>query len=277
MTTDDLAVPITDFRFSIFDCRLKIRVANRRSSIVNRKLTQCRSGQALLELAIFGGIVLAGLGFLIRIGMKMNFDQEIRMAAFRRALAAAYADNCTKDDAMGTAYYYRVDRQMPNPTDGFLAMPRSKSEAGAFVEWGDRLTFASKDRNPKTQPRLVVRLNDNETDEATLSYDDLPKDTQAPDGELIAFKGFIREEDTWNGVGVAWVTPTGDDDVFRPTITQTQAGSSVQFPAKGIVTQSSVILNTIESKPLSSRIESKAVSVNWSKPAPPPPAPQGSN
>src|SRR3989338_1385595 len=102
-------------------------------------------GQALLELAIFGMVALASLGFLIRVGMQMNYDQEIRMAAFRRALAAAAAYNGTTQDAIAATYHYASDRQMPNPSDGLISLPRSRTEASAFVEWGDRLTFARQD------------------------------------------------------------------------------------------------------------------------------------
>ena len=123
-------------------------------------------GQALLELAIFGMVALVALGFLVRLGMQMNFDQETRMGAFRRALAAARADDGTPQDAMAVGYYYVSDRQMPNPSDGFQSLPRNRSEASAFVEVGNRLTFAFEDHNNpnaldgrKTQPRFVVRVN----------------------------------------------------------------------------------------------------------------------
>ena len=107
--------------------------------------TANQRGQALLELAIFGMVAIAALGFLIRVGMQMNYDQEIRMAAFRRALAAAAADNGTNQDALAVTYYYASDRQMPNPTDGLMTLPRTRTEASAFVEWGQRLTFAHQD------------------------------------------------------------------------------------------------------------------------------------
>src|SRR3989338_5082023 len=84
-----------------------------------------RNGQALVELAVFGSILLAALGFLLRVGMKMNYDQEIRMATFRRALAAAHADNGTDQDAMAVLYYYMSDRQMPDPGDGMMSLPRA--------------------------------------------------------------------------------------------------------------------------------------------------------
>ena len=135
-------------------------------------------GQALLELAVFGVLALAALGFLIRVGMQANYEQEVRMAAFRRAMAAADALNNVNErdraDAMAVGYHYIVDRQMPDPLDGFMGLTRNRTEASAFVEWGDHLTFAwetpkarlggdadRKDpRGWKTQPLFLIRQND---------------------------------------------------------------------------------------------------------------------
>jgi hypothetical protein len=111
-----------------------------------------------LELAVFGGLALGALTVLIGAGMMANYKQEIRMATFRRALAAAAADNGTDQDAMGVAFHYMSDRQMPDPQDGFMSLPRVRTEASAFVEWGDRLSFAAASRY-RTQPRIIVRLN----------------------------------------------------------------------------------------------------------------------
>lgn len=142
-----------------------------RRALVNER------GQALLELATLGIVAIAALGFLIRVGMQANFDQEVRMGAFRRALAAADAANhrnATPSDALAVGYYYVLDRQMPDPADGFMGMSRNRSQASAFVEWGDHLTFAYEPSNirkdgdtyqfapqgRKTQPLFIVRQNE---------------------------------------------------------------------------------------------------------------------
>ena len=170
-------------------------------------------GQALLEMAIFGMAALAALGFLVRVGMKMNYDQEIRMAAFRRALAAAGADNGTTQDAMAVAYHYTLTRQMPNPSDGFMSLPRSRTEASAFVVWGDRLTFAyetddlNSDAGRETQPLVVVRLNDTVEEHRQNDFE-LPAG-----GPGQALQGVLTESETWN-------TAEG-------TITQTESTSTL--------------------------------------------------
>lgn len=179
-----------------------------------------RRGQALIELAVFGAVALAALGFLIRMGMKMGQDQEIRMAAFRRALAAGYADNAQATaygptsgtgDAVGTLYHYIADRQMPNPNDGFALLPRARSEASAFVEWGDRFTMAYRgpgDSGRQTEMKYVVRANSTEQE---FGVSDFPHDLlfsgPTPIGPITvavnAFEGISRESTTTNSSGAS--------------------------------------------------------------------------
>lgn len=191
-----------------------------------------RSGQALVELAVFGAIALAALGFLIRVGMRMNYDQEIRMAAFRRSLAAARADNGTWQDALGTLFHQIADRQMPNPSDGFLTLPRTRTEASGFAEWGDRLTFAydidEGDRGRLTQPLYVVRSNNTEQ---RFRADDFPRDINFRIGRIgvyiDAFESITREASTKNR--------------SNATITQNNTSSGV---ASNTRTTSSTTVNT---------------------------------
>ncbi len=157
-----------------------------------------------MELAIFGTIALAALAFLLKIGIRMNHDQEIRMAAFRRALVAARSDNGTDQDAMGTTFYYVSNRQMPDSTDSYMAPSRQRSEASAFVEWGDRLTFAhelNEDGDDifgyKTQPLIVVRSDGAERE---FRQDDFPDDITTSVGPiditLLAATGIVQDART---------------------------------------------------------------------------------
>ena len=196
--------------------------------------TANQRGQALLELAIFGMVAIAALGFLIRVGMQMNYDQEIRMAAFRRALAAAAADNGTTQDAVAVTYHYASDRQMPNPSDGLMSLPRSRTEASAFVEWGDRLTYAYEDRTSgdenaghATQQKIIVRSNNAER---VFRQPDFPKPSdELPDDvrSLFTYKGLVTNSETTN-------TSSG-------SLTQTEAGSSL---SAGTGTHSTTWVNT---------------------------------
>src|SRR3989338_22327 len=202
-----------------------------------------RNGQALVELAVFGSILLAALGFLLRVGMKMNYDQEIRMATFRRALAAAHADNGTDQDAMAVLYYYMSDRQMPDPGDGMMSLPRARAESTAFVEWGDRLTYAAGHLRA-TQPLVAVRLNGTEQE---FRMEDLPHNglTYQDDGNVVvgqvAFRSLAREAGTTN---IGW-----------ETLAQSGGGSST---GSTTTTNSWVDVNTVSGDRVSSSLTSGA-------------------
>lgn len=178
-----------------------------------------REGQALIELAVFGAVALAALGFLMRIGLRMHFDQEIRMAAFRRGLAAAGADNGTTDaDALGTLYYYVASRQMANPNDGYMSLPRTRTEASAFVEWGDRFTYAydgAGDAGRKTETLYVVRSNGTEQE---FRASDFPRDETWRFGPIVfirhAFTSIVNQGVTTN-TSTASIAETGAGSVLN--------------------------------------------------------------
>ena len=99
------------------------------------------NGTALTELAIFGGICIAAIGFLMRVGMQMNYSQEIRMAAMRRCLHGALGDDGTWQDAVATTAFINLDRIQPNVSSSFDFI-RQLTYASANCVAGDRLTFA---------------------------------------------------------------------------------------------------------------------------------------
>lgn len=201
-----------------------------------------RNGQAIMELAIFGTIALAALAFLLKIGIRMNHDQEIRMAAFRRALAAARADNNTDQDAMGTTFYYVSNRQLPDATDSFMAPSRQRSEASAFVEWGDRLTFAHElNENGddtfgyRTQPLIVVRSDGAERE---FRQDDFPDDIPLGGGGpidviLVATPGIVQDAVTTSNTSGTITSSGGGSSLSSGSSTTsttnllTKAGDSI--------------------------------------------------
>lgn len=73
-----------------------------------------RTGQALIELAVFGVIFLMILGMFISYGLKFNYNQLAQMTAFRRALKIA------SDPNKGSGTYMLIqDRHIPDPTGMF--------------------------------------------------------------------------------------------------------------------------------------------------------------
>ena len=202
----------------------------------NRRGGVGHAGQAMVEMAIFGAVGIAALAFLINVGMRLNYDQEIRMAAFRQALAAAHADNGTDQDAPGTVFHYILQRQAPNPGDGMMLLPRMRTEASAFVEWGDRFTFASEfsDNLPdntgyKTQPLIVVRSDDQQV---SYHQDDQLNDIVMGPMTFQAAEGIVNHSTTKATVNA--------------TIIQSGAGSQL---TSGGQTCTTTKLNTWDSGP----------------------------
>ena len=72
----------------------------------------CKKGQAILELALFGSILIILLGVLINYGMRYNFQQQVMQQAFRKALGLAAARR-------SATYVLIKDRHIPDPSNPF--------------------------------------------------------------------------------------------------------------------------------------------------------------
>jgi len=136
-----------------------------------------QAGQALLEFAIFGSLALFALAFLIQIGLRVNYQQEIDQQTFRRALAKS--DSYSVVEPPGVTYLQFRDRQIPSPADGFAVMPRVATQGAASVVWG---TFqANTDVDDRDGQYLtVVRVNGTTQefrgDEERGDFQGLPED-----------------------------------------------------------------------------------------------------
>lgn len=77
------------------------------------ELSQKKAGQSILEIAIFGSILLAIIGAILQYGLKYNYQQRAMMRAFRRSLAA------TGDYDRGNqgSITYLQDRHVPNASN----------------------------------------------------------------------------------------------------------------------------------------------------------------
>ncbi len=70
-------------------------------------------GQAAVELAIFGSLILLALGVFVRYGLSANCSQKITMDAHQKARAEMGGN------AESTTYIVLRDKPMPNPSDPF--------------------------------------------------------------------------------------------------------------------------------------------------------------
>lgn len=75
-------------------------------------------GQAILELAIFGGILIMLLGVLINYGLRYNYQQQVMQQAFRKALASA-ARSMSPGTPTSVQHVLIRERHIPDPSDAF--------------------------------------------------------------------------------------------------------------------------------------------------------------
>lgn len=71
-----------------------------------------KKGQAILELAVFGSILIMLLGILVNYGLKYNFQQQVMQQAFRKALGIAA-------NRPSATYILVKDRHIPDPSNPF--------------------------------------------------------------------------------------------------------------------------------------------------------------
>ena len=114
------------------------------------------TGQALLELAIFGSILIMLLGVLINYGLKYNYQQQVMQQTYRKALKGA-ADSAADGKPMSVTYVLARDKYIPNPSQLFglgLVTPISAS-AGVIRNYHMQDSPVTKDE----LPQVTVDIN----------------------------------------------------------------------------------------------------------------------
>ena len=110
-------------------------------------------GQALLELSLFGILIIGLLGLLIQYGMKHEVTQQVMMDAFRRA----YAGN--------TSVMVVKDRHITSPTTPFAIGATAPASSSARI-----IRLWDSDQSPSSSQ--TIRVNDWEKTYATSQFPD---------------------------------------------------------------------------------------------------------
>lgn len=77
-----------------------------------------KKAQAVLELAIFGSIIIMLLGLLLNYGLRYNFQQRVMQQTFRKALVGA--EKTMQDDQPSSVSYVLIqDKHIPQPSNPF--------------------------------------------------------------------------------------------------------------------------------------------------------------
>jgi len=105
------------------------------AGMVNKKGINLKS-QSLSELAVFGSILLLALGFLLRYGLQYNYQQQVKMEAFRRSMKMAEDSNAPKSQQIAVV----KDVQIPNPQDIFGQGERTTIRGSSDIFWSNNTT-----------------------------------------------------------------------------------------------------------------------------------------
>lgn len=120
-----------------------------------------QKGQSLVELATFGSILLFCLGVLIQYGMEANYQQNLQMQNFRKAMRAAYYKS---GPGAGVSLSRIEDKPIPDPRDPWGVPERRPVSASASVMWDPNAQALYVDRYSETPdtrdlPRSIIEIN----------------------------------------------------------------------------------------------------------------------
>lgn len=90
------------------------------------------SGQALIELAIFGSVVLFALAALVQYGLSANYYQNFKMQSFRETLALS-ANRSANNANPAVSLVVIKDKAIPDPQDP-IGIPETSPYGANFSE-----------------------------------------------------------------------------------------------------------------------------------------------
>jgi hypothetical protein len=135
-------------------------------------MDKSRKAQAILELAVFGAILIMLLGVLVNYGLRYNFAQKAMISAFRKALAESAKKNEQDEEINnGQASYTLIqDKHIPNPANPFAVGSVGPAMSSASVVRTCRLhetadwKFTGEDQNPHPEelPKTIIQIQDHE-------------------------------------------------------------------------------------------------------------------
>lgn len=126
-----------------------------------RSLHTTKSGQAAVELAIFGSLILLALSVLLMYGQRLDNQQQVKMEAFRRALQKAYERNGN------VTYTLKKEGRILNLFSGFGQGQASTVGSTAAVLWqkgmpGNQADSDDPDYGDRSEGFAYSAINDTE-------------------------------------------------------------------------------------------------------------------
>lgn len=180
-----------------------------------------KRGQAMVEMAIFGALILFAFGMLISYTQRMNEQQYIQMEAFRRGLEKAntYAGSADSGAGASTKYTLMENKRLADISDSFRKGSPTTISGSSSVYW------AVPQTGGKPENMIVYKINE---DEAIFD-----SDTKIEDTDTASNTEFT--ENTQKIENPQSIT-TSRDSQLKDTITTTlmdEGGSSVWQVTQG--------------------------------------------
>jgi len=92
------------------------------------------TGQAMLELSIFGSLMLLVLGLIVSYGLNADYNQAAQMSAFRKALHLAGEPDASGEPIGSASYSSIQERYFANPSHPLgLGSPTTVSSSASVV------------------------------------------------------------------------------------------------------------------------------------------------
>ncbi|MGE5309370.1 MAG: hypothetical protein ACM3OC_09815 [Deltaproteobacteria bacterium] len=130
-----------------------------------------RKGQSVTELATFGSILLLVTMYLLRYGLQYNYQQDVQMEAFRRALAKEFSRTDEIDQNSGSVVHLVKDSKMIDPTNPFGTGSVSTLRGSADVVWSNTMMDPMNTKDPFPYP-----TDQDAIDESKLRVDEFNQD-----------------------------------------------------------------------------------------------------
>lgn len=131
-----------------------------------------KKGQAMVELAIFGSIILVMFGILLSFIQRFNNQQYVQMETFRRALEKACTYQGEESEGAGASVQFTLltDRRQAEVSGGFRKGNANTFSASSNVFWAVPKVGA------QSESLIAYRVNE---DERTRNYEEFVPEEEA--------------------------------------------------------------------------------------------------
>lgn len=109
------------------------------------KIRFTKKGQAAVELAVFGSLILVAFSILLNYGQRLEMQQQIKMEAFRKALQKSYERNAS------VTYTMKKDVRSFGLFSGLGQGQSGTQGSTANVMWQKGMSGDQNDPNPNKQ------------------------------------------------------------------------------------------------------------------------------